>query len=324
MPGRLLVRSFLLATLLGAASSACAGASCLLFPLSCLAPSHKYGDEVEATVLGIDKTFTEVYVTTFYTDHTTVNVPHPLDNTREYYVSYQVGQTRYVAWKKDTVVQMAGMLGGYTPKREKWVGKQVKLRFMDEDWMGLKTPVAAFKTPEGKEWKLVIVSIVGPDGVDECPPAFGLAVNLGHCKPQHDIDRPQREAEILAKLKADGKGPVWESAEGAALAASVRSKSETGAAVAHGQAAAAALVPAFPPNPATTNAEAPASTSGTATTAGIPASASATVTSPEVPASASGTATSPEAPTNASGAAGAPEGTTPTDVSVSAPAAATK
>ena len=135
------------------------------------------------------------------------------------------GQTRYVAWKNDTVVQMAGMLGGYTPKRDKWVGKQVNLRLRDENWMGLKTPVAAFKTPEGKEWKLVIVSIVGPDGVDECPPAFGFKQNLGHCKPQQPIDRPKREAEILAKLQAQGKVPVWESAEGAAFAPAVRTES---------------------------------------------------------------------------------------------------
>jgi hypothetical protein len=214
----------LTALLLGTASTAHAGASCLLFPLSCLAPSHKYGDEVEATVLAINKKFTEAYARSF-SDGTVT--PSPLDNTREFYVTFQVGQTRYVAWKKDTVVQMAGVLGGYSPKREKWIGKPVKMRFEDESWMGLKTPVAAFKTPEGKEWKLVIVSIVGPDGVEECPPFFGLAVNDGHCKPQADVDRPKREAETLAKLQAQGKKPVWESAEGAALAESVRAKAGT-------------------------------------------------------------------------------------------------
>jgi hypothetical protein len=213
--------------LLAAAGTAHAGASCLLFPLSCLAPQKKYGEEVEAKVLTISSLRTDVYARNYSNAY--VPTPQPLDSTREFFVGYQVGMTRYIAWKKDTVVQMAGMLGGYTPKPERWIDKTVKLRFMDENWMGLKTPVAAFKTPEGKEWKLVVVSIIGPDGVDECPPAFGFEQNMGRCKPQAGLDRAAREQEILAKMKAAGKdGPVWEHLD-AQLAAKIATERDKAA-----------------------------------------------------------------------------------------------
>jgi hypothetical protein len=212
-------RGGLLVALLVAAGSAHAGASCLLFPLSCLAPQKKYGEEVEAKILGISKLHTDVYARSYSNGY--VPTPSPLENTRDYFVAFQVGMTRYIAWREDTVVQMAGMLGGYTPKPERWIDKTIKMRFMDENWMGLKTPVAAFKTPEGKEWKLVIIDIIGPDGVDECPPALGFKQNMGHCKPQAKVDRAAREQEILGKMKAEGKdGPVWEQLD-AELAAKI-------------------------------------------------------------------------------------------------------
>lgn len=195
--------------------------SCLLFPLSCLKTQKKYGEEVEATVISID------------TDRITASawavpnigggstVANPLENTREYYLAFQVGMTRYVAWKKDTVVQMAGMLGGYTPKRDEWVGHRFKMRFVDENWLGIKAPTAVFQTPKGKEWKLVVVDIIGPDGVDECKPYFGLEMNLGHCEPQAKVDRAAREQEILAALKAQGiDKPIWD-VQDAALAAAI-------------------------------------------------------------------------------------------------------
>lgn len=200
---------FLAMLLLGVSSAAHAGASCLLFPLSCLAPSKKYGEEMEATVISVD------------TDRITASawavpnigggstVANPLENTREYFVAFQVGMTRYVAWRKDTVVQM---MAGYTPRREEWVGQKVKMRFVDSSWMGIKGPGVVFKTPKkGKEWDLVVVDIIGPDGVDECKPYFGLEMNLGHCEPQAKVDRAAREKEILAALKAQGiDTPIWE------------------------------------------------------------------------------------------------------------------
>ena len=185
--------------------------SCLIFPLSCLKPKKKYGEEVEAKILGIGKIHTDVYMTVIM-QYGSYTYPDLLENTREFYVSFQVGQTRYMAWKKDTVVQMAGMLGGYNPKREEWVGHTVKMRFMDETDFGvIKAPVAVFKTPKGKDWQLVVISIVGADGVDECPPIFGFKQNMGHCALQGDIDRGKREDEIAAKLQAQGKRPAWES-----------------------------------------------------------------------------------------------------------------
>lgn len=207
-----MLKGALCVALLTFSCGAFAGAACLLFPLSCLAPHKKYGEETEATIISIDKDRVTASAWAVPNIGGGSTVANPLENTREFYVAFQVGMTRYVAWKKDTVVQMAGVLGGYNPKREEWIGKNIKMRFMDSNWMGLKAPTVVFKTPKkGKEWELVIVDIIGPDGVDECTPYFGLEMNLGHCKPQATVDRAAREQEILAALKAQGVDkPIWE------------------------------------------------------------------------------------------------------------------
>jgi hypothetical protein len=233
--------------------------SCLIFPLSCLKPKKKYGEEVEAKVLGISTVHTDAYVTTI-TPYGSNTSPSPLENTREFYVSFQVSQTRYIAWKKDTVVQMAGILGGYNPKREEWVGHTVKMRFMDETDFGLfKAPVAVFKTPKGKDWQLVVISIVGADGVDECPPFFGFKQNMGHCALQQKIDRGKREDEIAAKLQAEGKRPLWDSLD-------LESAKRIAAAREQGDATTADSVAATAPSaaPAAAPAAAPSATSGPA------------------------------------------------------------
>lgn len=210
-----LAKAAVAAILLGSSAAVHAGASCLLFPLSCLKTQKKYGEEVDAQIIAIDTDHTKTVtlsVPSVYSEVGSVGTSSsPLDSTREFFVSFQVGMTRYVAWEKDTLVQMAGMLGGYNPKREEWVGKTFKMRFVDENWLGLEAPTAVFKTPQGKEWKLVVIDIIGPDGVDEREPYFGLQMNLGHCKPQAEIDRPKREQQILASLKEQGVDkPLWE------------------------------------------------------------------------------------------------------------------
>jgi hypothetical protein len=229
--------------------------SCLLFPLSCLKTHKKYGEEVDANIISIDVAHTRtvsLVVPSVYDQMGTVHQEsNPLENTREYFVAFQVGMTRYVAWKKDTVIQMAGMLGGYTPKRQEWVGKTMKMRFVDENWMGIKSPTAVFKTPKGKDWKLVIVDIIGPDGVDECAPYFGFEMNLGHCKPQAEVDRAKREQEILDALKAKGiDTPIWDVQDRALAQAVYRERAGTsgrqgspGAEVTHDKSEPAAVVP---------------------------------------------------------------------------------
>lgn len=303
-------RGSLLIALLAAAQTANAGASCLLFPLSCLVPQKKYGEEVEAKVLAISTLHTDVYARSY--SNVFIPTPRPLENTREYFVAFQVGMTRYIAWKEDTVVQMAGMLGGYTPKRERWIDQTVKLRFMDENWMGLKTPVAAFNTPEGKKWKLAIIDIIGPDGVDECPPAFGFKQNMGRCKPQAKFDRAAREQEILAKMKAEGKdGPVWEQldAQLAAKIATERDKAADRKADAFG---------------VISSATAPAPVPETASTSENSATVPVSVPDPESAAASDGGAT-PVAPAGASGSSpsepAAPAGVAAPDPGPSQPGA---
>lgn len=230
--------------------------SCLLFPLSCLKPKKKYGEEVEAKILGISRIHTDAYVTTI-TPYGSYTSPNPLENTREFFVSFQVSQTRYIAWTKDTVVQMAGLFGGYNPKADEWIGKTRTMRFMDETDFGLfKSPVAVFNVPGKKKgWQLVIISIVGADGVDECPPFFGFKQNMGHCALQGKIDRNKIEEGIAAKLQAQGKQPLWDSldVESAKKIAAARESGEGG-----GDAAAVAAAPAVAPSAA------PAATSGSA------------------------------------------------------------
>jgi hypothetical protein len=213
-------RSFLVAGLLATPALVNAGASCLLFPLSCLAPHKKYGEEVDATILSLDTAHNKVVslvVPSVYDQMGSVHTEsNPLENTREFFVAFQIGMTRYVGWWKENTLQM---LTSHIPRREEFVGKTVKVRFADENWMGLKTPLVAFKTP--KDWKLVVVDIIGPDGIDECNPALGLSVNLGHCKPQAEVDRAKREADAMAALKAKGiDKPLWD-VQDAALAKAV-------------------------------------------------------------------------------------------------------
>jgi hypothetical protein len=290
--------------------------SCLIFPLSCLKTKKKYGDEVDATVISIDTDHTKVVylsVPSVYDQMGMVGLQSsPLDNTREYFVSFQVGMTRYVAWKKDTVVQMAGVLGGYTPKREEWVGHTFKMRFVDENWLGIKAPTAVFKTPKGKEWKLVIVDIIGPDGVDECKPYFGLEMNLGHCQQQADIDRSKREEEILAALKEKGiDKPLWDLQDAALAQAIHRQRGGTllrqgqiGARVSHDASAPAANVPHPDVSPAQDSAAAPVAAGN--------GSASAQASAP---------ATASVAPTDAAAAVPAAQAAEPAPPAPPAPAA---
>lgn len=161
-------------------------ASCLLFPLSCLKPKKKYGEEMEALVLNISGQQTEVYEVGPGYVHGT------LDTTRVWYIWFKVGETLYQARRDETLLQM-----GYKPKREEWVGKTAKLRFRDQKWVGLKSSWVVFDRGKGKEWEFVLMSIVGPDGVDECK---GRAM----CPYQAEIDRAKREEEQLAKLAKTG------------------------------------------------------------------------------------------------------------------------
>lgn len=161
-------------------------ASCLLFPLSCLKPKKKYGEEMEAVVLNISGKQTEVYEVGPGYVHGT------LDTTRVWYIWFKVGETLYQARRDETLLQM-----GYKPKREEWVGKTAKLRFRDQKFMGIKSAWAVFDRGKGKEWEFVLMSIVGPDGVDECK---GRAM----CPYQAEIDRAKREEEQLAKLATTG------------------------------------------------------------------------------------------------------------------------
>lgn len=180
----------LLATGLLAFTLPAYAASCLLFPLSCLKPKKKYGEEMEAVVLNLSGKQTDYYHVT--ADSTYVGPG--LDTTRQYYIWFKVGETLYQAQRDETILQM-----GYKPKREDWVGKTVKLRFRDQKWMGMKSSWVVFERgKKGKEWEFVLVSIVGPDGIDECS-------KWKLCPYQADVDREAREQEQLAKLAKEGK-----------------------------------------------------------------------------------------------------------------------
>jgi hypothetical protein len=166
-------------------------ASCLLFPLSCLKPKKKYGDEMEAVVLDLRSTRTDAYEMRVNTGEVVAN---PLQNTRAWYIWFKVGETVYQAERDETVLQMAYK----KPKREDWVGKTVKLRFRDQKWMGLKSSWVVFDRGKGKEWEFVLISIVGPDGIDECS-------KWKLCPYQAEVDREAREQEQLAKLAKSGQ-----------------------------------------------------------------------------------------------------------------------
>jgi hypothetical protein len=165
--------------------------SCLLFPLSCLKPKKKYGEEMQGTVLSLSST---------RTDHYTVGPEgtqfQGLETTKQYFLWFEVGHTRYQAERNETLLQM-----GYRPKREDWVGHTVKLRFMDEKWLGVNGAVVLFKRPDGKDWKFAVVSIIGPNGVDECK---------GHalCPPQAKVDREAIETAQLQAMQAAPAQPA--------------------------------------------------------------------------------------------------------------------
>ena len=163
--------------------------SCLLFPLACLKPKKKYGEEMEALVLNLSGKQTDYYNITASGTY----IGPGLDTTRQYYIWFKVGETLYQAQRDETILQM-----GYKPKREEWVGKTVKLRFRDQKWMGVKSSWVVFERgKKGKEWEFVLVSIVGPDGVDECS-------KWKLCPYQAEVDREAREQEQLAKIAKSG------------------------------------------------------------------------------------------------------------------------
>lgn len=166
-------------------------ASCLLFPLSCLKPKKKYGEEMEAVVLDLRSRRTDAYEMRVNTGEVVAN---PLQNKRAWYIWFKVGETLYQAERDETVLQMAYQ----KPKRGDWVGKTVKLRFRDQKWMGLKSSWVVFDRGKGKEWEFVLISIVGPDGIDECS-------RWKLCPYQAEVDREAREQEQLAKLGKSGK-----------------------------------------------------------------------------------------------------------------------
>lgn len=186
----MMARSHRAASLLGACLLAFTlpayAMSCLIFPLSCLKPKKKYGEDMEAVVLDLRGQQTEVY------DVGPGYVHGTLDTTRAWFIWFKVGETVYQARRDETLLQM-----GYKPERDEWVGQTVKVRFLDKKFMGMKSAWAVFERSKKKEWPFVLVSIIGPDGVDECAGRFS-------CPQQAEVDRAAREEEQLAKLKESG------------------------------------------------------------------------------------------------------------------------
>ncbi len=171
--------------------------SCLLFPLSCLKPKKKYGEETEALVLDLRSTRTDAYEVRVNTGGGVYDGPmvvaNPMQNKRAWYIWFKVGETLYQAERDETVLQMAYK----KPQRADWVGKTVPMRFLDKKWMGMKGAQVVFKRDKGKEWDFVLVSIIGPDGIDEC-------AGRVFCPQQAEVDRDAREEEQLAKLGKSG------------------------------------------------------------------------------------------------------------------------
>lgn len=177
--------------------------SCLLFPLSCLKPHKKFGEELEALVLDISSTKTEHLEVNCYSGDGSANGCGPvhqgwsaLNNSQDFYIWFKVGNTLYEGWHQNT--GMIASMVGYKPKRAEWIGKTFKMRFYDEKFLGIAGVGAMFKRPDGDDWRLTIVQIYGPDGVDECK--YGVQV----CPPQAKIDRSAREAEQLAGVQRSG------------------------------------------------------------------------------------------------------------------------
>jgi len=172
--------------------------SCLLFPMACLKPRKKYGEEMEALVLDLRSQRTDAYEMRIPSGGGVMQGPmmvaNPLQNKRAWYIWFRIGDTLYQAERDETVLQMAYK----KPKREDWVGKTVTLRFRDQKWMGIKSAWAVFDRGRGKEWEFVLVSIVGPDGIDECRGRL-------MCPYQAEVDREAREREQLARLAKAGQ-----------------------------------------------------------------------------------------------------------------------
>jgi len=245
--GSRIVPAMLLGILMGAAEPAEA-VSCLLFPLACVVPHRKYGEETQGLIIGIRNQrtiyrYTDGAPIHFWDD---VNVHSPSDSHEQFAVWFRSGQTLYQAWVYYTVV---GMATGYHPRREEWVGKTVKLRFGDKKIVGVNTPAVQFKRPDGKEWELGIISIVGPDGIDECKHYF--------CPLQAKVDRAAREAEQLARLQKAGQRSATDIAPESTTAPVDAPAGDAAAPAPAGEAAApsapaaadqdAAPVPAVPP-----------------------------------------------------------------------------
>ena len=177
--------------------------SCLIFPLSCLKPHKKFGEEIDAQVLDISATKTEHYEVNCYSGYGSADGCGPvhqgwsaLNNSQDFYVWFKVGDTLYEGWHQNT--GMIASMVGYKPKRAEWVGKSLKMRFYDEKFLGIGGVGAVFKRPDGDDWRLTIVQIYGPDRVSECK--YGVQV----CPPQAKIDRSAREAEQLARIQKSG------------------------------------------------------------------------------------------------------------------------
>lgn len=198
--------------------------SCLVFPLSCLKSKKKYGDEEEGTVLKISSVLEDHYVIAPGGVRS-----HAIENKKFTYVSFVVGRTHYVAEDVDTILTMAAI-----PKPAEFIGHPVKLRFMDEKWMGIDGAGVLLKRPNGKEWKLTLISIIGPGGIDECA---GRML----CPPQAKVDREAREAQVAA-----APAPAAAGTPAAALAASPVAPAAPEAA----PAASEVTTPALPPVPA--------------------------------------------------------------------------
>jgi hypothetical protein len=163
--------------------------SCLLFPLSCLVPHHKYGEEIQGTVMDIRRS------RTIYQIGPGLDPYSPMENHQEWYVWFKVDNTLYQAFLPETVI---GMAFGFKPDRVNWIGKPRTLRFEDRKVVGIESAWVQMKRDDGKWWVLQLISIIGPDGIDECG-------KWKWCPRQAKIDRGAREAEQLAKLQKTGQ-----------------------------------------------------------------------------------------------------------------------
>ncbi len=189
------LKGILLATLFVVSASAYGGAACLLFPLSCLAPSKKYGEEQDALVLSISGRKTEHYERSSASG-LVVRGASSLNDSLELYFWFKVGQTLYYGEHVYSNVFSAGL--AYKPKAQEWIGKTLKMRFVDTKQLGIPGVRALFKRPgDGKEYEVDIIQITGPDGKDECK--WGA-----RCPPQAKVNRAAREAEQLEALKKSG------------------------------------------------------------------------------------------------------------------------